>query len=150
MEGENLNEQKVVLPADARGKFTLLGIAYSQKAQEDLETWVEPVYYEFIDKSGFNSLVYDVNVYLVMMFTGSNKVVYEKAREKIKEGTDKEFFKHTFLYKGELESYEEKLRLPDRDTPAFYVLDKDGKIIHMTEGSYTARKLEKIGELVEN
>ena len=54
-------------------------------------------------------MVYDVNVYMVMMFTGSKKVVYATAKKKIREGTDKKLHKHTFLFKGKLADYQEKL-----------------------------------------
>ena len=40
----------VDLPNDTKGKYTLLGLAFSKKSEDDLNTWVEPVYWKFIDK----------------------------------------------------------------------------------------------------
>jgi hypothetical protein len=35
MEAETVEDKKVKLPQDTKGKFTLLGLAYSKKSEED-------------------------------------------------------------------------------------------------------------------
>ena len=81
IEGESLGSKSISLPQDTKGKFTLVGVAYSKKAQKALNTWASPVYHEFVNPSSMSAMVYDVNVMLVMLFTGANKVAYESAKK---------------------------------------------------------------------
>ena len=74
MEAETVEDKKVILPDAAKGKFTLVGLAYSKKSEDELNSWFQPVFEKFIQKTsgvlaGFS---YDVNVYFVPMFTGVN------------------------------------------------------------------------------
>jgi hypothetical protein len=41
---ENYNGKKVTLPAETKGKYTLLGMAFSNGAEDDLKTWINPIY----------------------------------------------------------------------------------------------------------
>ena len=74
MEAETVEDKKVNLPAQVKGKFTLLGLAYSKKSEDDLNTWFQPVFEKFIQKNKglFEGFGYDVNVFFVPMFTGVN------------------------------------------------------------------------------
>ena len=42
--------KEMELPADVKGKYTLLGLAFSKKSEDDLNSWMEPVFWKFIDK----------------------------------------------------------------------------------------------------
>jgi hypothetical protein len=68
MHAHKLDEKGVVLPDETKGKYTLLGLAYSKEAEKDLITWYQPVYETFIfkDKGGaFEVESYDVNLYFI-------------------------------------------------------------------------------------
>lgn len=149
IETYDLNEEKIVIPEDTKGKFTLVGIAFSEDAQEDLYSWSEPVYNNFLNENSLASLVYDPNVHLILMFTGANQLVYNKARKEITEGTDKTLRDNVVLYKGGMGDYRDILKMKNRKEPYFYVLDKDGKIIYATKGRYNRKALEEVGDLIE-
>src|ERR1044071_9041424 len=73
MEAETVEDKKVLLPRDVKGKYTLLGLAYSKKSEDELNSWFNPVFSKFIQKSSGGltaGMGYDVNVYFVPMFTG--------------------------------------------------------------------------------
>ena len=74
MEAETVEDKKVKLPDAVKGKYTLLGLAYSKKSEDELNTWFQPVFQKFIQKNKgiFEGFGYDVNVYFVPMFTGIN------------------------------------------------------------------------------
>lgn len=61
----DLNENAVSIPEDTKGKFALVGVAFSEAAQEDLYSWSQPVFSEFMDENNMSSLVYDPNVKLI-------------------------------------------------------------------------------------
>ena len=148
--GTTLEDVAVSLPMDTKGKFTLLGLAYSKAAEAELVTWYQPVYTTFLEKnkpSLFNES-YDVNLYFIPMFTGVNQAATGASTKKMKEGMDKQLHKNVLVYKGDLKPYKDKLDFEKKDTPYFFVLDKQGNIIHTVTGKYTDEKLAKIEELI--
>jgi len=149
--GTNLKDQTVSIPNDTKGKFTLIGMAYSKKSEDDLITWFNPVYQTFIHKSekGLFDEGYDVNVYFIPMFTGMNKAAAGVAKKKMRKGSDPELEPHIVFYKGELKKYKETLKFGKKDQPYFFVLDKEGKIIYTTEGAFTRDKLDEVEGLME-
>lgn len=149
IETYDLNEKKIVIPKDTEGKFTLVGVAFSEDAQEDLYSWSEPVYNNFLNENSLASLVYDPNVHLILMFTGANQLIYNKAKKEITEGTDKTLRDNVVLYKGGMNDYRDILKMKDRKEPYFFVLDKNGKIIYTTKGRYTRKVLDEVGDLIE-
>jgi len=151
IKGETLEGKEVNVPNDTKGKYTLIGMAYSQKSEDELKTWFQPAYSTFIDKSKPSLFEerYDVNLYFIPMFTGINKAAIGTAKKKALEGIDSKLQQNIIFYKGELEKYKNELGLNRKDTPYFFVLDKEGKIIYATEGSYSEDKMSAIEEKIE-
>ena len=152
IEGQTLDDKKIKLPVDSKGKITLVGMAYSKAAEQELKTWFQPIYTTFLEKSKpglFNESSYDANLYFIPMFTGVNQAASGSATKKLKEGLDKSLIPHVIVYKGDLKQYKDELDFEKKDTPYFFVLDKDGKILHATSGKFTEEKLSKIEEFFE-
>lgn len=145
----DLNDKSINIPQDTEGKFTLIGIAFSQDAQNDLYSWSQPVFSEFMDENNLSSLVYDPNVYLILLFGGANQLAYKSAKEQIVQGTDESLKDNVVLYKGKMLDYRKILGLKSRKKPYFFVLDKSGNIIFRTEGRYKREILDKVGDLIE-
>ena len=59
----NLNDVSLTIPENTNGKFSLVGVAFSEDAQSDLYTWSQPVFSEFMDDNNLSSLVYDPTVH---------------------------------------------------------------------------------------
>jgi hypothetical protein len=151
MEAETVEDKKVNLPVDVNGKYTLLGLAYSKKSEEELNTWFQPVFEKFIQKtnglmSGFG---YDVNVYFVPMFTGINSAAAGTAKRKAIKGIDPQLLPYILFYKGELKPYKEALDFEKKDIPYFFVLDAAGKIVYATSGKYSTAKMDQVEEVME-
>jgi len=147
---------KVVdLPSDTSGKYTLLGLAFSKKSEDDLNTWMEPVFWKFIDKPegkidqlfGTGSS-YDVNAYFVPMFTGIKTAATNTAKRKALKKMDPRLIPSILFYKGKLKPYKQALDFQQKDIPYFFVLDKNGKILYATSGRYSDRKMDKVEEIV--
>jgi hypothetical protein len=148
---ENVHDRSVNIPSHTRGKYTLIGMAYSKKAEDELNTWFRPIYSTFIEKpSGiFADFGYDVNLYFIPMFTGVNTAAAGTAKKKAIKNMDPSLLPYVLFYKGKLEPYKEALDFEKKDTPYFFVLDKNGKIIYATSGSYSQRKLQEIEMLLD-
>src|SRR6186997_239767 len=84
MEAETVEDKKVQLPDAVKGKFTLIGLSYSKKSEDELNSWFQPVFEKFIQKTPgvLDGFSYDVNVYFVPMFTGVNAAATGTAKRK--------------------------------------------------------------------
>lgn len=151
MEAETVEDKKVNLPTDVKGKYTLLGLAYSKKSEDELNTWFRPVFEKFIQKTNglMAGMGYDVNVYFVPMFTGVNAAATGTAKRKALKNTDPQLLPYILFYKGELKTYKEALDFEKRDIPYFFVLDQNGKILFATSGAYTEDKMDEVEAVIE-
>lgn len=151
MEAETVEDKKIMLPQSTKGKYTLLGLAYSKKSEDELNSWFQPVFEKFIQKTtgllaGFS---YDVNVYFVPMFTGINAAATGTAKRKAIKNIDPQLLPYVLFYKGELKTYKESLEFDKKDVPYFFVLDPNGKIVFATMGKYTDAKMAEVEEVIE-
>jgi hypothetical protein len=152
MQAETVEDKKVSLPGDVKGKYTLLGLAYSKKSEDELNSWFSPVFSKFIQKSNGGLMAgmgYDVNVYFVPMFTGVNAAATGTAKKKAIKNVDPQLLPYILFYKGELKTYKEALDFEKKDIPYFFVLDATGKIVYATSGKYTEDKMDAIEEKLE-
>ena len=151
MDAETVEDKKVNLPQATKGKYTLLGLAYSKKSEDELNTWFQPVFQKFIQKNKglFEGFGYDVNVYFVPMFTGVNAAATGTAKKKASKNIDPNLLPYILFYKGELKTYKEALDFEKKDVPYFFVLDKEGKILYATSGSFSQKKMEEIEGVLE-
>ena len=149
IEGELLNSERITLPNDCKGKYTLVGLAYSQKAEEELRTWYDPSIEKFILKHGMFDSEYDVNIYFIPMFHGLTKMTYAKSFKKIKELTDEELYSHVIFYKGDIKGYKESLNFDDKEKPMFFLLDPEGNILKSFKGRFKDEYFESVTEIID-
>lgn len=157
MDTSTANDKKVNLPRDTKGKYTLLGMAFSKKSEDDLNTWMEPIFWKFIDKPEGqidqlfgNTQQYDVNAYFVPMFTGVKTAATKTAKKQALKKTDPRLIPSILFYRGKLKPFKEALDFQRKDIPYFFVLDENGKIVYATSGRYSDDKMEKIEEQINS
>lgn len=148
--GELLNSEQITLPKDCKGKYTLIGVAYSQKAEEELRTWYDDAIDKFILKRGMFDSEYDVNIYFIPMFHGVTKVTYNNSFKKVKQLTDERLYEHVIFYKGDIKGYKESLNFEDKHKPIFFLLDPNGVIIKRFVGRYKESYFETVTEMIDN
>ena len=148
MSAETVQDKVINLPKDCKGKFTLIGLAYSKKSEADLATWLVPVYNTFIykpEKPGlFDSFAYDVNVFIIPMFTGVKAAAQGTAKKMAAKDLDERLHGNLLFYKGDLKPYKEALDFENKDVPYFFLLDESGKIVYATSGAYSEKKMDLI------
>lgn len=151
MTAETVDDKKIRLPESVVGKYTLIGLAYSKKSEAELNSWFQPVFGKFIQKSTglFSGFAYDVNVYFIPMFTGVNAAATGTAKRKAAKSIDPQLLPYVLFYRGELKTYKESLDFEKKDIPYFFVLDPEGKIVYATSGKYSEEKMEAIEEKIE-
>ncbi len=152
METETVEDEIVNIPNDVSDKYTLLGLAYSKKAGDDLNTWFSPVYNKFIKETTgvFASFSYDINVFFIPMFTGIKAVATSAAKKKTANELDPLLIPNILFYKGDLKTYKDALEFDKKDVPYMFLLDKEGNIVYATSGEYTDEKIEAIEEILDS
>ncbi len=148
LQGETANGVTVTLPVKTTSKFTIIGLAYSQKAAPMLEEWYGPAYLRFVAKHGLFASAYEADVYFVPLFVGVNKAAYEPSLKKFRKSAEPEIVDHVLFSKDELQPLQDALDMKDKDIPYFFVLDTEGRVIYRTQGTYSDDKLEAIEEVL--
>lgn len=148
---ETAENEEVTLPGAVQGKYSVIGLAYSKKSEDDLNTWFEPIYNKFIRESTglFSSFQHDVNVYFVPMFSGVNAAATGVAKKKALKNLDERLLPYILFYKGSLKPYKDELAFEKKDVPYLFVLDEDGEIVYATTGAYSDKKMVEIESLLE-
>jgi hypothetical protein len=147
--GETLEGKAITMPDNAKGKYTIVGMAHSSDAEQDLQSWMDPIYQKYIAKTGLLDAAEDVNVFFIPMFSGSSMPFYDKSKKQMKETTQKDLQPHVIFYKGEITSYIEQLLIQKKDTPYIFVIDPTGKVIYATSGQWTEAKMDAIDEKIQ-
>jgi hypothetical protein len=151
MTAETVEDKKIILPDNVRGKYTLIGLAYSKKSEAELNSWFQPVFGKFIQKTTglFSGVSYDVNVYFVPMFTGIKAAATGTAKRKAAKSIDPQLLPYVLFYQGDLKTYKNALDFEKKDIPYFFVLDPEGKIVYATSGKYSEAKMDAVEENIE-
>ncbi|CAN5385579.1 hypothetical protein BH11BAC1_BH11BAC1_04710 [soil metagenome] len=147
--GETLENKSVTVPSDTKGKYTLLCFAASMKAQEALEGWLDPVYNKFIAKTGLMDEFYDLNVFFIPVFKGSNASMQGTVKKKFNETAQADIKGHVLFCNSDLAEVSTSLHLDNDNTPYFFLLDTLGNVIYKTTGAFSEKKFEDLEEKME-
>jgi hypothetical protein len=154
LEGETFDGKAVKIPADTKGKYSIIGMCFSKDAEGDLQTWLNPLYNTYVLKhEGDGALgvaaTADVNFYLMPKFNLVNQITQGGSQHKIKEQTDKAFWPNLIFYVSGLKEYKKTLEITETAQPYIFVLDKDGKIVHVERGVCNDKKMSAIDDHIE-
>lgn len=123
---------------------TLIALVFHKKAQDDLESWLEPVYEQILDETGMGSMIYDGEVRLIIAFTGALKAAKNKAMKKIKASTDRAYDPYLLFYEGDYDPFSLALNSRDKKALHLLVIDGDGNVLEHATGGYSERKFEQL------
>jgi hypothetical protein len=152
--GETFEGKNISIPENTKGKISIVGVCFSKGAEDDLKTWLNPMYNMFIVKKDTNDFFsaaanYDVHFYFIPMLNKVNQLLEKTSKEKIRKDTDKQFWPYLIFYTGGIKQYKEDLGIKESDIPYFFVLDKAGKILHVESGKYDEKKMSRIEDFIE-
>ena len=143
IETEMISGKTIELPSYFSGKFSLIGVGTSKKAEEALRTWQTPVYNKFIAKTGLMDDMYDVNVCFLPLFTGATQAAKGKVIKKLKENNETLVINNVYVYAGSRDPFKE-IGIDDKSEPYFLLLDSTGKIVWYAEGGFRQKYFEEI------
>ena len=147
--GHTLEGNAISLPIAGTKKFTIIGLCYKRSAEEDLKTWIQPMYDVFVARPKgtdyFDVASYfDVNYYFIPLISG-----FKKAANDFKAATQEDLWKNVIDCDTDIKLLKTQLKPADENTPYFYVIDTTGKIVEVVTGKYSEAKMDKIQEAID-
>lgn len=147
--GHTLEGTAINLPEKPAKKFTIIGICYKRSAEENLKTWIQPMYDVFVakpkDTDYFDVANYfDVNYYFIPLISG-----FKKAAADFKNATQKELWGNVIDCDTDIKLLKMELNPTDDNQPYFYVVDLSGKIIEIVSGKYSESKMDNIQDAID-
>ena len=150
MVAEDLDAKTYQLPEDIKGKYSIIGLAYNKKSADKIPDWIVPVYQKFIAEPQGLQIGYDMNVYFVYMFSGMTVALKDVVENKMRAEMDEVLKPHSLFETGNLKSYQKVLDMMEKkDTPYFFVLDPDGKILWATRGRPKQSKIDRMASYID-
>lgn len=149
LSGHTLEGNALTIPLAGTKKFTIVGICYKRAAEDDLKTWIQPMYDVFVAKASGTDYFdvgnyYDVNYFFIPLISG-----FKKAAADFKASTQPDLWKNVIDCDTEIALLKVQLKPSDESVPYFYVIDTAGKIIEVVSGKYTENKMDKIQEAID-
>ena len=144
--GETTAGTIVELPSASSGKYCVVAIAASKKAEPMLQEWYEPAYLRFVAKQGLFATEHEVDLWMVPIFTGLNKTAFGPSIKRLKEEADPEIASHVVFVKDDAAKLLTAMGIKEKDAPYFFLFDPKGKLIHQVHGDFTVEKLDDLEE----
>jgi len=138
---ESLAKTRESIPESAKGKVTLIAVAFLQQSQPQLDSWLEP----FINKFGSKE---EFTFYEVPMISSGYKFMRFVIDSGMRGGIPQNKHKHVVTMYGNVEQYMNELNLDARFGYAF-LLDKEGIIQWQGQGFSTTETLKELFGLAE-
>jgi len=138
---DSLEKNPVSLPDAARGKVTLIAVAFLRESQAQIDSWLEPFVESFGNKEGFT-------FYEVPMLHWGYKFMRFMIDGGMRAGIPQEKHKHVVTMYGDVEKYIKALNLDLRYGYAF-LLDREGIIRWEGQGFSTPETLKALFETAE-
>lgn len=146
---ETLADKPLNIPADVKGKKTVVCLALSPKAEKMLRDWNNPLYNSLMAE-GMGGLMggrmYDANLCFVGMLKGIAKLGLNEAKKQSKKEISPKQYPYFMVSDDDVNALMKELTITDAKEPHFFVLDANGAIVFHTQGAYTDAKLNAITE----
>jgi hypothetical protein len=138
---DSLAKTRESIPESAKGKVTLVVVAFLQQSQPQLDSWLGPFAERFGGKEGFT-------FYEVPMISSGYKFMRLIIDSGMRGGIPREKHKNVVTMYGDVEKYMKELNLEAQFGHAF-LLDKEGIIRWQGKGFATSESLKELFELAE-
>jgi hypothetical protein len=141
LSAETLSGKTINFPKDTKGKFTIICIAFSDDAQPKVDTWTKAV----LEKYPKN----EVNFFEVPMLKKGLKFMRGIIDGGMRKGVPTNLHDKVATFYGDLTPYKTQLMMADKDEVYLFLLDSNGKIIHIAEASANPEKVESLFQKIK-
>jgi hypothetical protein len=136
VKSKSLAKNIEIIPDSAKGKVTLIAVAFLRESQSQLDSWLEPFTKEFGNNKAFM-------FYEIPMISSGYKFMRFIIDRGMRSGIPEPKHKHVVTLYGDVEKYINELGLDPSFGYAF-LLDKKGRIQWQAEGFSTPEMLDEL------
>jgi len=141
IQAKNLEGKQVAIPDDAKGKVTLVALAFLRQSQGQLDSWLNPFYEKFGKRDDFM-------FYEIPMISGKYVFIKPIIDNGMRGGLPQFKHKHVVTFFGDVNKYSKILNVDPKFGHVF-LLDKEGMIHWQNKGSSEKDALEEMFGLAE-
>ena len=138
-----LDRTCVHLPDDARGFVTLVGFAFRQHQQADLDSWLVPFAVNFGSREGFR-------VYEVPMLGRAWLLFRGAINGGMRAGIEPRLHPRVLSFYGDVRGYRRRAAMPDTNRVYVFLLDREGVIRWRGEQTATPEALGSLYRVAES
>ncbi|PKQ61106.1 hypothetical protein BZG02_16815 [Labilibaculum filiforme] len=143
IKGELLSSELIILPDHCKGKVSVLIIAFKRGTQVQIDTWTTPLLKEF-------SVHKDFRFIEIPMISNLYDWMSHYINNGMRGGIDETMHKNVMTYYGPLNSYFDYFDVQDKKLCYLFLLDKEGKIQHLTKGKSKPEELSILFQKIKN
>jgi hypothetical protein len=137
----SLAKNKVTIPQAAKGKVTLIMVAFLRESQPQIDSWLGPFTRTFGGREGFT-------FYEIPMISSGYRFMSFMIDSGMRSGIPKEKHDNVVTYYGNIEKYTKALQIDPRSGHVF-LLDREGIIRWQARGFATDETLKELFDLAE-
>jgi hypothetical protein len=141
VQAKNLEGDQTTIPDDAKGKVTLVAVAFLQQSQGQLDSWLNPFYENFGKRDDFM-------FYEIPMIAGGYVFMKPIISSGMRGGLPQFKHKHVVTFFGDVKHYSDTLNIDPGFGHAF-LLDKEGVIRWQNKGYAEKDALEDMFSLAK-
>jgi hypothetical protein len=130
-------------------KHQVIVMAFGKHNEKELDSWLQPVYDKFIQKTGLIDLMFDAHVYLLTVLNGVEAAAAKANINKLKNETDEALHPNILLLKSGADLIFQTLK-PDTKQVHVYLINRNGKVLQMVKGKYNEDKMEALEDAFED
>jgi hypothetical protein len=131
----------VTIPQAAKGKVTLIMVAFLRESQPQIDSWLGPFTRTFGGREGFT-------FYEIPMISSGYRFMSFMIDSGMRSGIPKEKHDNVVTYYGNIEKYTKALQIDPRSGHVF-LLDREGIIRWQARGFATDETLKELFDLAE-
>jgi len=138
VKGTNLQGTEIDVPAGLKGNRRLVAVAFLQKQQEDVNTWVA-----HLDELRINNP--ELSFYEIPMIYKGNALFRFWLNNGMRSGIPNEQTRRTTItVYTDVESFLKEVGAPDNQQIQVFLLDEQGTILGRTAGAHSADKAKEL------
>ncbi len=132
----------VTFPKETRGQVGLVFVAFEQRAQTDIDSWVDPLIADYLDSE-------QVSYYEIPMISGGYKPVSRLIDGGMRGGVPKKLHDKTATFYGDRADFFSSMEITDKKRAYLFVLSRDGRIVYRDSGRATADGVKAASQAIE-
>lgn len=139
---KTLAKRCVRFPDETHGKVGLLFVAFEQGAQQDIDSWVDPLIGDVLNNDA-------VSYYEIPMISGAYKPVSRFIDGGMRGGVPNSLHDRTATFYGKRADFFASMAIGDQRRAYLFVLSRNGRIVFRSSGPATAEKVASAREALE-